>query len=493
MNTLLAILVSACLVLFPAGALAGQDEQQKLDHWMEKTMEDYGIPGMALVVTREDRIVYARAAGSGEPGRSFSVNTQVPLGELSQTLTALAAARLMEDGLLDPDDPVRSHIGHFRTGNLAHSEALTLGDLLEHRSGLDPRDYRNELLPDRSISAGVVDLRRMMPREEPGGSFRMFHPNYNVVGLLVETVRDEPYGDALRHLVLEPLGMRSTGGERSRLVSGHGSVFGWPRQRDTSFVRYDLPSTGMVSTASDLGRFLLYLHSGVQAGRPSLQDEDSVPEAAVLLSDREVLWEPVTGRQDDLGLGWYVREDPDGRLRVWRYGNTDNHHVQMVFYPEEQLGVALVANVNHVVHRTLVYPRLSGQVVTLLEDGEPPGRPWTGYAHRGLLFLGIGLAIRQIYRMRRLPAYVAEFRYIGKGPLYLSMLRDLLVPAVLLVVLPRLVRFAFQLQLTYGDFFREAPDVVLLLAVVSGLAVLNVLLKLILLLHRPRNPYRVGR
>ena len=498
MNQFLAILLAACLILSPSAVLAGQDEQQRLDQWMEQTMVDYGIPGMALVVTRGDRIVYARGMGQGEPGRSFTVNTQVPLGELSQTLTALAVVRLVENGQVNLDDPIRKHIPFFRTADPVHSEALTVEDLLTHRSGMDARGYQPGLDPDRSISAGVVDLRRMKPQKDPGEQFRMFSPNYNVLGLLLEALGDEPFETTLRKEVLAPLGMSGTlgetGGDSPRLTDGHGSMFVRPFVRETSFTRYNVPSTGLVSSASDLGRFLLFLHSGVTAGLPDPDDEQE-PEPAVLLSDtgRQGLWEPLTGRNRDFGLGWYSREDADGVLRVFRSGDTENHHAQMVFLPDEEVGVAIVANVNHVVHRTLVYPRMANQVLDLMEEDSGPGRPWAGYAHRGLLYLGIVLALGQVYRMRKVPATVVPFRYRGRGRLVLSILRDLAVPVVLLGVLPRVVRFALQLDLTTADYLQAAPDLVLVLVVLSVLPVLKVLLKVAVVMYRPRNPYRVNR
>jgi CubicO group peptidase (beta-lactamase class C family) len=110
-----------------------------LDGFVLDTMRQWGVPGMAVAVVRDDRVVFARGYGVRESGRADKVDgdTIFGIGSMTKSFTAAAAAALVDEGKLDWDRPVIDVLPEYRLHDPWVTTIATVRDLASHRVGVD--------------------------------------------------------------------------------------------------------------------------------------------------------------------------------------------------------------------------------------------------------------------------------------------------------------------------------------------------------------------
>jgi CubicO group peptidase (beta-lactamase class C family) len=266
-HILLATLLLAALSVSPAA-----DLQALLDELRASQQ----IPGISAVVIREGEILYAGGSGLAdiETGRPMTVDTPLYIGSVSKVLTAVLSLRLVEQGDLSLDAPVR----FIASGG---APGVRVSHLLSHSAGLDREGdfgyWHTARFPD---DAALRDYLATAPlRFTPGSALHYSNVGYAALGLLIEETHGESFAVSLHTQVLEPLGMRATGGRGpardvamgytppGRLLPSNERPFagvtrrvGERHERLYHDAAAMSPAFGAYSTARDLGtlaRFLL--------------------------------------------------------------------------------------------------------------------------------------------------------------------------------------------------------------------------------------------
>src|SRR5947209_11740857 len=134
--------------LLPAIALplfvmhAAAVDAGKLDKIVNDAMKAWNVPGTAVAIIQDDRVVAAKGygvkrAGSNDP---VTADTIFAIGSATKAFTSCAAAMLVDEGKMAWDDPVRNHVEFFRLADPMANELVTLRDLMCHRTGLSRHD-----------------------------------------------------------------------------------------------------------------------------------------------------------------------------------------------------------------------------------------------------------------------------------------------------------------------------------------------------------------
>ncbi|MEA3055774.1 MAG: hypothetical protein QOD30_1206 [Actinomycetota bacterium] len=183
-------------------------------------------PGVSIAVGAGDEVVHAAGFGVAdlEAGRPMTVDTIGPTGSDAKPYTAVAAMQLVDAGMLGLDDPVNDHLVDLRLENPLGERAITLRDLLTHRSGLGTTVGFCDLVPPAPLGdhlRGVFERGRtdmyggeLMPLwATPVGTHHQYsNTGIAVVGYLVECADPDgvAFPDRVREHVFAPLGMTST-------------------------------------------------------------------------------------------------------------------------------------------------------------------------------------------------------------------------------------------------------------------------------------------
>ncbi|MEM6797168.1 MAG: serine hydrolase domain-containing protein, partial [Acidobacteriota bacterium] len=125
-------------------AALARDLLAGLEPEIERAVEAFGVPGMALAVVRGDEVIYARGFGlrDREKELPMTADTLFPIGSSTKAMTATVLAMQVEEGKLSWDEPVTRFLPTFRLEDPAITARVTPRDLMSHRTGMP----RHELL-----------------------------------------------------------------------------------------------------------------------------------------------------------------------------------------------------------------------------------------------------------------------------------------------------------------------------------------------------------
>lgn len=346
------------LLLHSLQAVA-ESSQPTIDTYIEEQMRELDIPGLAVAIVRGDQIEYVRGYGVADASsRAITPQTPFLAASLSKSITAVGIMQLVEEGKIRLDDPIQSYLPWFKVTDSQASSQITVRHLLHHTSGFSQfqGDLRN-LEKDRGEGALEASLRRLDKSElnaTPGEQFEYSNTNYDLLGLLIQTVSGKPYETYIQEEIFNPLGMQNsyTSLEEARqygLTNGHAAFFGQTIAFDRwmPYSRTVVPSAGLFLSAEDLGR---YLAAHLNEGR--------LPDGKQLLSPAGMAQLHTPGIQINenvsYAMGWTQfpfpqaalegRADDSVPLAQAHGGDWSNFKALMVIIPEYELGVAMLVN-----------------------------------------------------------------------------------------------------------------------------------------------------
>jgi CubicO group peptidase (beta-lactamase class C family) len=366
--------VLACLL---APAPAGAAVAAALKAW--------DVPGAAVVVVRGDDALLMKGFGVRELGRPAPVtaDTVFPLASCTKALTTAALASLADDGLIGWDDPVRKHLPGFGLSDPHADALLAVRDLLCHRTGLGGHDllwYRAPWGVDETLRRA-----RRLPLDYPfRGGFRYSTIPFLAAGRAMEKAAGEKWEKLVRARVCDPLGMAGVTFATTDIPNGADRAGGHKADKDGKVVavpwyeqKEPNPAGSANATARDVARWLsFHLADGVGPdGRRVISvknlAETRAPHTPVRLDGLAEALNPDTVQLSH-GLGWLVY-DHRGKKVVSHGGMIDGFRVQLTLLPGENLGVAVLANLQE----TRMPAALTNTLIDLYA-GLPP-RDWNAY------------------------------------------------------------------------------------------------------------------
>ena len=143
-----------------------------------------------------------------QPGDEFRIASQ------TKTFTAATVLKLVDQGLVALDSPIEQYLPGVVDGNGYNGNTITVRELLQHTSGI----AANQSNPNPQASAdGTYTLAALVkdglshaPVSAPGAAFNYSNTNFDILGMLIEKVTGQSYGQAISSLILTPLGLTET-------------------------------------------------------------------------------------------------------------------------------------------------------------------------------------------------------------------------------------------------------------------------------------------
>lgn len=436
-----AVLISA----IPAAASADQGiDAGAVDRFVADFADNAAYPGVAVAITRGDRVLHVSGYGHGPADSAVTATTPMPIASVSKSFTSLAVMQLVEAGKVELDRPLRQYVPDFRIAD-DRGATITVRQLLNQTSGITDGTLPEKSLDQPDTLAGAVERARQATlATEPGTEYSYSNTNYHLAARLVEVVADEPFADYLRRHVFEPAGMLATTtidlaprDVPDTVAKGHAYAYGAsvPVEEPERFVA---GSDGVISTARDMARWLVVQsNGGVSADGTRLVSAESI-----------TAMHSTSDSRSSYALGWET--EPDGWVR--HSGIWFTHTAGELLTPSGY-GIAVMTN-SGVALGNEGTAGLEDGLATLLEGGDPevgsPMRLILDLALAGLTLLSLALGIRGLRGGRRWA------RRHGARPAWQLVARSLprLVPLAILVTLPDLVAsfIAGGRDLTYLQF-----------------------------------------
>ncbi|MRI42169.1 class A beta-lactamase-related serine hydrolase [Stenotrophomonas sp. MH181796] len=311
---------------------------QGIDSGVGQVMRRFNVPGAAVMVLQDGRLVHAKAYGQRDLARGLAVRADTPfeIGSITKQFTAAAVVQLQEAGRLTLDDPLARYLP-----DAPHAHEVTLRQLLSHTSGL--HDYFDG--PEREVDALVtqpIAFDRLIARISdrpldfaPGSRWSYSNTGYILLGRVIEVVSGERYVDYVRRHLLEPLGMRHTftladTGRLQGMAVGYRHEAGVLRRSPYFHPDWSGAAGALVSTLDDLARW----DHGLSEGRV-------VSQAGY----REMITPVHTGEggSADYGLGLFVNA-VYGQARIGHTGGSQGFTTADEYFPD--FGLRIIAFTN---------------------------------------------------------------------------------------------------------------------------------------------------
>jgi len=348
-----------CLFLFLPAAASAQSLEAKIreiDAYAEKARLAWNVPGMAVTVVKDGRVVLAKGYGLREIGRPEKVDehTLYAIASNSKAFTTAMLAMLADEKKLSWNDPVSRHLPEFQMPDPYVTRELTVRDLVSHRSGLGT--FSGDLLWYQTNYSSDEILRRVRFLK-PVNGFRAAYGYQNLMfiaaGRVLEKVTGRSWAENVRERILGPLGMTDTRTSVTEfrpgdnVASPHNELEGKLRVVAYDNVDNAAAAAALNSSVADLSAWLrLQLGRGAFEGKRLFSERQSwemwQPQIAIPVSDASMKSNP-TRHFSLYGLGWAV-SDYQGRKVVGHGGGLDGMISQTSMMPEEGIGIAVLTN-----------------------------------------------------------------------------------------------------------------------------------------------------
>lgn len=326
-------------------------DSQSLQILLDEVIEKYNCPGASLALLHQG-LLHTAVSGAMdvETGREVQLDSMFQIGSITKVLTATVIMRLVDEGKVDLNAPVRTYLPDFRVADAIASQTITVRQLLTHTSGMDG-DMMSDTGEGDDRLARYIDRLALLPQAfPPGEGFSYSNSGYCLAGRIAEVVTGKSYDEVLKDMLFTPLGMSTAisapGDFAGRdVASGHDPSEDGPIRLETIFT---LPvatapagSTPTMS-ATDLVKFAqMHLCGGTsENGEPVLS-----PESCAMMQETQVAV-PVPARDiSEWGLGWFVILPQGGRL-FGHDGATVGQSAYLKIHAESGTIMALLTNVS---------------------------------------------------------------------------------------------------------------------------------------------------
>ncbi len=376
------------LLIASLPAMSAEPDPISVEKRIAETLAAWDVPGAAVVVVRGDETLLLKGFGQREIGQPAKVtpDTIFPLASCSKAFTTTLLALLADDGVLQWDDPLAKHLPGFRLADPNANALLTVRDLLCHRCGIGGHDllwYRAPWNLDETLKRA-----QRLPLDYPfRAGFQYSSIPFIAAGRAIEKRTGEKWAKLVKTRVCEPLGMEGVTFSTTEIprdadrASGHKLGSDGKVERVPWYeIREPNPAGSVNATARDLAAWLkFHLSEGIDPNGTRLASvknlaETKMPHNSVRLEGLAKELNPDTVQLSH-ALGWLVY-DHRGKKVISHGGMIDGFRVQITMLPGENLGLAVLANLQET--------RMNAALTNTLIDlycALPP-RNWNAYFRR---------------------------------------------------------------------------------------------------------------
>lgn len=324
-----------------------------LDDLVATAMQEWKVPGVALAVVQDGKVIYAKGYGYRDVEKKLPVTAETlfAIGSITKSFTSLTFATLNDEGKVDWDKPVREVLPEFAMYDAVASERTTPRDLFSHRTGL-PRHDLVWYSSDFSRADLLNRIRYLKPSKDFRSAFQYNNLTIMTMGFLEGKVTGLGWEGAVRTKVFAPLEMNQSNFSIADIEKSdnHALPYELKKEAVTLIPYHNIdqigPAGSINSSADDMSHYLIFqLGDGTYQGKRLVSEanlremhspQTAVADAPPALSFREM-------GHGAYGLGWVVTSYRGHNL-VWHNGGIDGFYALISLLPDDHMGVVVLTN-----------------------------------------------------------------------------------------------------------------------------------------------------
>jgi beta-lactamase class C len=323
-----------------------------LDKEINAKMKTFQCPGMAVLVMRNNQVIYQKQYGSKKrnTGDPIDAETVFRLGSVSKGFAGILAAILIDKNMLHLDDPIAMYVPEVTMKAKSKDKVLRVKHVLTHSTGLTQHAYSNLVDENRDMQTIITYLNRLVPRDSTGKAYAYQNAAFGLIEKVIEKVTKMSYARALDYYLFSPLNMCNTSCTFEDIASTnnvcHGHKFGKHGFVPVDFSPhyYNVASAGGVNAPLiDMRKWL----SAVMGYYPHVISPNA----------REIAFSPYINTSKDrkhfnrwpgfesshYGLGWRLVNTKNNQL-VYHGGLVNGFRAEIAFDKEKDLGIVILFN-----------------------------------------------------------------------------------------------------------------------------------------------------
>ncbi|GLB51117.1 hypothetical protein NBRC110019_01560 [Neptunitalea chrysea] len=309
------------------------------------------IPGMAVVVTKKDSIIWKAGYGYADVRKGEYIDPDKSLfriASISKTLSGVGLMKMVEEGVIDLNASVYKYVPDFPKKKYD----ITIKQLASHTAGI--RTYKGREFLNRkfmTIHEGLSFFKNDTLLYEPGKGYFYNSNDWNLVAAAMENASGYDFEYYMDHQILKPLGLTHIIADKDEKVPNKVQFYSKKGKRGR-FVKatrvnnyYKLASGGYLGSASDISKF----------GNEILYNDFLKPETKKMMLTKQI----VNAVPTYYGLGWEVSMDHKGRPYYGHFGNGVGGYGYFYVYPKEEMVFVFLTNITN--------PKITDEVRTIID------------------------------------------------------------------------------------------------------------------------------
>lgn len=358
--SLLVWLISFSL-FYPSKILSQKDKFDTLDAYLQKTIKDFDLPGMAIGIVKDGEVVFEKGYGVRNVKTNIKVTpkTTFAIASLTKAFTATCIGILVQRGELQWTDKVTKYLPWFRLHDPCVTAQFTVSDLLTHRSGL--KTFDGDLLwynSDHSREEVVKRIRHLPLSQNFRSDFGYQNVMFIAAGELIEEVTGKSWDQFIRQGLLKPLEMDQTVTSITKLSAEHELAIPHLEKKPIPLQNFDNvgPAGSLNSSVENMTHWIkMWLNYGIRQ-----QDTLLSPKmTSTLLSPQNLLPVRANDRQKGIhfkayGYGWFLM-DYAGKKIAYHRGGLPGYISNITLVPEENMGFIILTNDRNWLPSALMY------------------------------------------------------------------------------------------------------------------------------------------
>ena len=381
-------------VVIPAQANSIAEKNANLEQAISQAMHAFQVPGVAVAIVKDNKVVMSKGFGVIEHGKSAKVTADTLFGIASNTkaMTAALLASLVDEGKLTWKTKVIDIIPEFQMPDAYVTREFTIIDLLAHNSGLGLGAGDLMIWPHTTLTnADIIKGLKYLPEVSSFRSeFAYDNLMYIIAGEVIARVTGQTWSDVIQTRIFTPLGMNNTRATYSLI-----------EQQNKNVARAHVPLNGELnvvggnflekfssagSVASSVNDMSYWLKAQLNQGAYGVKKAGDLPRLFSAKQSRE-MWKARTllsvsdkATQQDkthfsaYGLGWFMK-DYHGVKLIHHSGGILGMVSKVVLVPEENLAMVILTNQQSGSAFNAIYHQILNEYLELSD------KDWTVYYH----------------------------------------------------------------------------------------------------------------
>lgn len=325
---------------------------EELEAYIADEMEDQHIPGLSMLVFKDNAVVYEGVFGQSniQDNVTLAEDHVFLLASISKTITATALLQLYDQGEFALDDPINNYLP-FAVNIPNYQTDITFRMLLTHTSGiadgpaLDSQYYYGEdspvdladFLENYLVPGGTYyDANENFYDFEPGTQHEYSNEGSALIAVLVEEISGVDFNTYCKQNIFQPLGMTNTFWRLDEISGTIVTPYEYANRDYEAFQHYtftDYPNGGLRSNAQDMFFFLSTLEQGGTRNNVELLKSSTVDE---------IFTPQIPSIDAEVGLHMFVMNADNG---IWGHDGGENGVATIMgFNPDTKVGVIVLAN-----------------------------------------------------------------------------------------------------------------------------------------------------